>query len=145
MLIGTNTRDGVGSAQIHSSAPGFRVLYTTHQWSFVLESVGNLHSRKLTWEPKKSPIKTTVLLKGVYMGFYISVGECIGRTARGPVQHGRDPYEARTHTRVRYEVSTERAIGCFRGISGFHRCCSLWNYPTEVALDLKSSYGGSQN
>ena len=26
-----------------------------------------LHSRKLTWKPKKSPIKTTVLLKGDYI------------------------------------------------------------------------------
>ena len=35
-----------------------------------------LHSRKLTWKPKKGPIKTTVLLKGGYMGFHVSLGEC---------------------------------------------------------------------
>ena len=35
-----------------------------------------LHSRKLTWKPKKGPIKTTVLLKGGYMGFHDSLGEC---------------------------------------------------------------------
>ena len=37
-----------------------------------------LHSRKLTWKPKKGPIKTTVLLKGDYMGFHVSLGECKG-------------------------------------------------------------------
>ena len=36
------------------------------------------HSRKLTWKPKKGPIKTTVLLKGGYMGFHVSLGECRG-------------------------------------------------------------------
>ena len=35
-----------------------------------------LHSRKLTWKPKKGSIKTTVLLKGGYMGFHVSLGEC---------------------------------------------------------------------
>ena len=35
-----------------------------------------LHSRKLTWKPKKGPVKTTALLKGVYMGFHVSLGEC---------------------------------------------------------------------
>ena len=38
--------------------------------------VGLLHSRKLTWKPKKGPIKTTVLLKGDYLGFHVSLGEC---------------------------------------------------------------------
>ena len=37
---------------------------------------GILHSRKLTWKPKKGPKKTTVLLKGDYMGFHVSLGEC---------------------------------------------------------------------
>ena len=35
-----------------------------------------IHSRKLTWKPKKGSIKTTVLLKGDYMGFHVSLGEC---------------------------------------------------------------------
>ena len=35
----------------------------------------HLHSRKLTWKPKKGPIKTTVLLKGYCMGFHVSLGE----------------------------------------------------------------------
>ena len=35
-----------------------------------------LHSWKLTWKPIKGPIKTTVPLKGVYMGFHVSLGEC---------------------------------------------------------------------
>ena len=35
-----------------------------------------LHSRKLTWKPKKGPLKTTVLLNGGYMGFHVSLGEC---------------------------------------------------------------------
>ena len=38
--------------------------------------VKGLHSRKLTWKPKKGPIKTTFLLKGAYMGFHVSLGEC---------------------------------------------------------------------
>ena len=33
-------------------------------------------SRKLTWKPKKGPIKTTVPLKGGYMDFHVSLGEC---------------------------------------------------------------------
>ena len=28
------------------------------------------------WKPKKAPIKTTVLLKGGYMGFHVSLREC---------------------------------------------------------------------
>ena len=35
-----------------------------------------LHSRKLTWKPKKGPTKTTVPLKGDPMGFHVSLGEC---------------------------------------------------------------------
>ena len=39
-----------------------------------------LYSRKLTWKPKKGPRKTTVLLKGYYMGFMLvwgSVYRCV--------------------------------------------------------------------
>ena len=43
------------------------------------EAVENVHSRKLTWKPQKGPIKTTVLLKGDYMGFHVSLGECSTR------------------------------------------------------------------
>ena len=42
----------------------------------IMETTGSIHSRKLTWKPKKGPIKTTVLLKGYYMGFHVSLGEC---------------------------------------------------------------------
>ena len=35
-----------------------------------------VHSRKLTWKPKKGPIKTTAPSKGGYMGFHVSLGEC---------------------------------------------------------------------
>ena len=35
-----------------------------------------LHSWKLTWKPKKGPLKTTVPLKGEHMGFHVSLGEC---------------------------------------------------------------------
>ena len=35
-----------------------------------------IHSRKLTWKPKKGPVKTTVLLKEGYIGFHVSLGEC---------------------------------------------------------------------
>ena len=38
--------------------------------------VTKLHSRKITWKPKKGPIQTTDLLKGGYMGFHVSLGEC---------------------------------------------------------------------
>ena len=37
--------------------------------------ISYIHSRKLTWKPQKGPIKTTVLLKGGYMGFHVSLGE----------------------------------------------------------------------
>ena len=43
---------------------------------FGVEGSTNLHSRKLTWKPEKGPIKTTVPLKGGYMGFHVSLGEC---------------------------------------------------------------------
>ena len=39
-------------------------------------SLRGLHSRKLTWKPKKGPIKTTVTLKWGYMGFHVNLGEC---------------------------------------------------------------------
>ena len=42
------------------------------------QTTKDLHSGKLTWKPKKGPIKTTVLLKGDYIGFRVSLGECIG-------------------------------------------------------------------
>ena len=35
-----------------------------------------IHSRKLTWKPKRSPIKITVLLKRDYMGLHVSLREC---------------------------------------------------------------------
>ena len=54
------------------------------------ESVGilriQLHSRKLTWKPKKGPVKTTVLLQGDYMGLHVSLGECIGTAGNVPEQ-----------------------------------------------------------
>ena len=34
------------------------------------------HSRKLTWKPKKGPMKTTVPLKGGYMGLHVNLREC---------------------------------------------------------------------
>ena len=44
----------------------------------------DLHSRKLTWKPKKGPIKTTVLLQEGYMGFHVSLGECKTPTMTAP-------------------------------------------------------------
>ena len=35
-----------------------------------------LHSWKLTWKPKRGPIKTTVPLKWGYMDFHVSFWEC---------------------------------------------------------------------
>ena len=53
-----------------------------------LQASRGLHSRKLTWKPKKSHVKTTVLLKGDYMGFHVSLGGCRGLDAdeHGEVQ-----------------------------------------------------------
>ena len=39
-------------------------------------SLNVLPSRKLTWKPKRGPIKTTVSLKRGYMAFHVSLGEC---------------------------------------------------------------------
>ena len=39
----------------------------------------DLPTRKLTWKPKKGPIKTTVPSKRGYMGFHVSLEECIAR------------------------------------------------------------------
>ena len=39
-------------------------------------SMHRVHSWKLTWKPKKGPIKTLVLLNGDYMGFHVNLGEC---------------------------------------------------------------------
>ena len=51
-----------------------------------LQDLQTLHSRKLTWKPKKGPIKTTVLLKGDCMSFHVSLGECmsLGKNASTP-------------------------------------------------------------
>ena len=37
----------------------------------------SLHSWELTWKPKRGRIKTTFPLKRGYMGFHVSLGECI--------------------------------------------------------------------
>ena len=51
-------------------------------WFFFLDIKGwntsiisRLHSRKLTWQPQKGPIKTTGLLEGDYMSLHVSLGE----------------------------------------------------------------------
>ena len=46
-----------------------------NEGQLVSQMMQGLHSRKLTWKPKRSPIKITVLLKGAYMGFHVSLGE----------------------------------------------------------------------
>ena len=43
-----------------------------------------LHSWKLTWKPKRGPIKATVPLKWGYMGFHVSLGECTTKLCRFP-------------------------------------------------------------
>ena len=55
---------------IESGAQGFRIRDQKR------ECCGQLHSRKLTWNPKRGPIKTTVPPKWGYMGFHVSLGEC---------------------------------------------------------------------
>ena len=62
----------------------FSSIQSTVVESGMIKATGNVqtsslqyvHSRKLTWKPKKGPIKTTVLLKGDYMGFHVCWGEC---------------------------------------------------------------------
>ena len=44
--------------------------------AWILKSSFKVLSRKLTWKPKKGPIKTTVSLQRGYMGFHVSLGEC---------------------------------------------------------------------
>ena len=39
-----------------------------------------------TWKPKKGPIKTTVPLKGGYMGFHVRLGESMGSHTTPTVQ-----------------------------------------------------------
>ena len=38
-----------------------------------------LHVWKLTWKPNRGPIKTTVPVEWDYMGFHVSLGECMCR------------------------------------------------------------------
>ena len=47
-------------------------------WPFPLgrRAQVEVHSWKLTWKPKRGPIKTTVPLKWGYMGFHVCLGEC---------------------------------------------------------------------
>ena len=40
-----------------------RRFFTARLTSYDLQIVGYVHSRKLTWKPKKGPIKTTVVLR----------------------------------------------------------------------------------
>ena len=40
--------------------------------------VVDLHPQKLTWKPIRGAMKTTVPLKGGYMGFHVSLRECRG-------------------------------------------------------------------
>ena len=48
----------------------------------IFQNPPSIPSRKLTWKPKKGPIKTTVPLKGSYMGFHVSLGEYTGSWGR---------------------------------------------------------------
>ena len=43
----------------------------------ILRGSDLVHSWELTWKPKRGPIKTTVPLKWGYMGFHVSLGECM--------------------------------------------------------------------
>ena len=45
---------------------GYRILFKV------------IHSWKLTWKPKRVPVKTTALLNWGYMDFHVSLGECKG-------------------------------------------------------------------
>ena len=53
----------------------FLLRSRTYTQLSILFNNTNLHSRKLTWKPKKGTVKTTVLLKRDYMGFHVSLGE----------------------------------------------------------------------
>ena len=51
----------------------YHILYLYKEYGTIIL----VHSRKLTWKPKKGPIKTPVLLKEDYMSFHVSFRECI--------------------------------------------------------------------
>ena len=54
-----------------SDIPSFHLMY-----KLSLYKLYTLHSWKLTWKPKRGPVKTTVPLNWGYMGFHVSLGEC---------------------------------------------------------------------
>ena len=71
-----------------------------------------LHSRKLIWKPKRVPIKTTVPLKGGYLGFHVSLGECIpSDTLNGmaPSCPNQETLAQKGHTDFRYQRSYQQA------------------------------------
>ena len=51
-------------------------LVPSHEGGLFRKVHETLHSRKLTWKPKRVPIRTTVPSKAGYMGFHVSLGEC---------------------------------------------------------------------
>ena len=73
--VGPRAQRGFGLQVIGA---GDCVLSVVFRWKgFMLGFKGLIPSRKLTWKPKKGPLKTTVPLKWGYMGFHVSFGECM--------------------------------------------------------------------
>ena len=70
MMCALSSMDGTSASQLQSSY----AIQTPLPKNF--SSPRHLPSRKLTRKPKKGPLKTTVPLKGGYMGFHVSLGEC---------------------------------------------------------------------
>ena len=68
--------------------PPDRVAPPTVWFAIPQPGSGEVPSRKLTWKPKRGPIKTTVLLKGGYRGFHVTLGECNLRTLAKSIREG---------------------------------------------------------
>ena len=77
---GLQLRDIGHTITFYDSQRGFQ---KNNQW---------FHSRKLTWKPKKGPIKTTVLLKWGSMGFHVNLGECTPKDTLNPDEAGLDTW-----------------------------------------------------
>ena len=65
--------------QVASPATESKGLPFISNWCCKKPGAMWVHSWKLTWKPKRGPIKTTVPLQWGYMGFHVSLGECSSR------------------------------------------------------------------
>ena len=73
VLPGDGGMDPYGTSCIASTVYVFRCSFP---FLCALPTTTKDTLRKLTWKPKRAPIKTTISLKWGYMGFHVSLGEC---------------------------------------------------------------------